>query len=243
MLKRHPVLTVVAIALVLAGGVAAATFATLVAEAPPPECPDRSLGCFELLPGEPVQIGVLITSSGPQASVGAEAIRAARLAAEEAPPILGRPVTVLARDDRCTVPSALQGARELASDPPAEPPSVAVVGAVCPGTTSPVAQLVSDVGLTLVSWSNDPVSFEDPPRALFLRIPPNPAGERQGFERRFAARYGGRPAGDQAWPAFWGTALAIRTVRDVAVPGAGGVLLVPKDPLFAALRDLTAQGG
>ncbi len=231
-------LAAVAGILVLAGGVTAATLATLDEGRPPGSCPDQSLGCFELQPGEAVQIGILATASGPGAHHGIEAIQAAQLAVEGSPPILGLAVRLLARDDRCALPAALGSARELASDPPAKPPSVAVVGAVCPGTTSPAAQLLSDVGIPLLSWADEEVAFRDPPRSSFLRAPRAPAGPAalSRFERLFRDRYGGPPRGDQAWPAFWAVRLAVEATRTVAVRGPGDTVLVPRGPLFDTLR-------
>jgi hypothetical protein len=231
--------------LVLAAGVAVATLATLDEGLPPPGCPDRALGCFELKSGEAVQIGLLATTSGPDGRDGIEAVQGAHLAVEGARPILGRPVRLVARDDRCELPAALAAARELASDPPARPPTVAVVGAVCPGTTSPVTQLLSDVGMPLLSWSDDEVTFRDPPHPLFVQVPQVPGDglARTRFEARFAERFGGPPSGDDAWPAFRATELAVVAIRRVAVEGPGDTVLVPQGPLFELLRRLLHEAG
>jgi hypothetical protein len=244
-LGRHPLISSVVAVVVLAGGMAAATLATLDEELPPPGCPDRTLGCFELRSGEAVQVGLLATTSGPDGREGVEAVQAAHLVVEGSGPILGRPVRLVARDDRCELPAALAAARELASDPPARPPTVAVVGAVCPGTTSPVTQLLSDVGMSLLSWSDDEVTFRDPPHPLFVQVPQVPGDglARTRFEARFAARFGDTPGGDDAWPAFRATELAVEAIRRVAVDGPGDTVLVPQGPLFELLRRLLHEAG
>ena len=130
------------LALVL--GVVASTVATVVSSGARPGCQDADYGCVTFEPGERVVLGVLAS--------GGDAVGAVRMAVElHGGRLAGRPVRILAWNDGCRVSSAAQGARELATDAPDEPPVLAVVAETCPRALAPAAQILSDSGVTLVS--------------------------------------------------------------------------------------------
>jgi hypothetical protein len=146
--------TLIFLGLALILGVVASTVATVVSSSPRPGCPDAEYGCATFEPGEPVVLGVLSSRGDVVRSVRhAIGVHGGRLA--------GRPVRLLAWNDRCRVSSAADGARELATDAPDEPPVVAVVAETCPRALTPAAQMLSDSGITMVSLT--PVAL--PPSA------------------------------------------------------------------------------
>jgi ABC-type branched-subunit amino acid transport system substrate-binding protein len=201
-------LILIGLALVL--GVVASTVATLVSSGARPGCPDAEYGCARFEPGEPVVLGVL-------ASEG-DAAGAVRMAVElHGGRLAGRPVRILAWNDGCRVPSAAQGARELATDAPDEPPVVAVVAETCPRALVAAAQILSDSGITLVS-------------ATPVALPP-PAGHPS-----FYLVPGADPRGDVAAVAA-GAILDVSESLDRMDPD--GALLVPR----TALRDALSERG
>jgi hypothetical protein len=136
--------SLILLGLALTLGVVASTVATVVSSGARPGCRDADYRCATFEPGEPVVLGVLAS--------GGDAVSAVRMAVElHGGRLAGRPVRILAWKDGCHVSSAAQGARELATDAPDEPPVLAVVAATCPRALAPAAQILSDSGVTLVS--------------------------------------------------------------------------------------------
>jgi hypothetical protein len=134
--------SLLALALAVALGVVASTVATVI-ETSPDECPDAAFGCARFEPGEPLQIAA-VGSSGDQG-----------LSATVPATVLGRPVRVLSFEVGCSVEEAAQAARDVATDPPDGPPFLAAISATCPQATVPVAQILDDSGITLLS-TGDP---------------------------------------------------------------------------------------
>jgi hypothetical protein len=188
------------LALVL--GVVASTVATVVSSSARPGCPDAEYGCATFEPGEPVVLGVLFSRG--------DVVRSVRQAiGGHGGRLAGRPVRILAWNDGCRVSSATQGARELATDAPDEPPVVAVVAETCPRALTPAAQILSDSGVTMVS--STPVAL--PPSAghpSFYLVP------------------GADPRGNMAAAAA-GAMLDVS--QSLARTGPDGSLLVPRTPL------------
>jgi hypothetical protein len=226
---------IVAGMLAIAAAVTASTVAQLSVSEEEPGCPDEAYGCARFLAGEPVQVGLLATMSGPLRHQGLEARRGAQVALDHGGELTGRPLRLLVQDDHCTSDGAAIGARELASDPPEEPPVVAVVASVCARGLQPAAQILSDSGIALVTASPAPVSFADPPRSFLVRAELDSRDET--FQRLYRRRYGSAPSGGAASKAFEMTTLVLDAARRLAVPGAGGDLLVPRLALF---RELSA---
>jgi hypothetical protein len=234
MRRRPRLLLIIAGVIALAAAVTASTVAQLSVGQEEPGCPDQAYGCAQFMAGEPVQVGLLATMSGPLRHQGREAARGARLALHRlGGELAGRPLQVLIHDDRCTPDGAALGARELASDPPDEPPVVAVVAWPCARGIQPATQILSDSGITLVTASSVPVSFEDPPRSFLVRL--ELERRDRAFDRLYRARYGGAPTGNTAQNVFQMTTLLLDAARMLAVPGAKGDLLVPRLPLFHEL--------
>jgi hypothetical protein len=136
--------TLLALGLIVVLGIAASTVATVVDVRGEPECPDRRYGCATFEPGEAMQIGSLF----PDGLSGDSGVRAALSPLGE---VQARPVRVLSFDGRCSAEAAAEAAREFASDPSDAPPVVAVLGETCPAAEIPVAQILSDSGITFIS--------------------------------------------------------------------------------------------
>ena len=200
--------SLILLGLALVIGVVASTVATVVSSSARPGCPDADYRCATFEPGEPVVLGVLASDG--------ETARAVRMAVDlHGGRLAGRPVRILAWKDGCRVSSAAQGARELATDAPDEPPVLAVVAETCPRALTPAAQILSDSGVTLVS-------------AIPVPLPP-PAGHPS-----FYLVPGADPRAEVA-PA---AADAILDVSQSLVRSdPDGALLIPRTPLRDALLE------
>lgn len=152
----------IALAAVIPLGIVASTAATAISERSDAACPDESYECASLEPGEPVVIGLLAASDAstkwPLREAAAQGIGRTLIG--------GHPVRVDLRFPGCSPEAASEDVRELASNPPDEPPAAVVVGAHCPEAAIPMAQLLSDTGTTLVSLNEVGAVPTDPPYHL-----------------------------------------------------------------------------
>jgi hypothetical protein len=207
-------------------GMVASTVATFDSARGQPGCPDVEYGCARFERSEAVLIGVLSPHRDVRRAVGLVArLRGNRFE--------GRPLRVLAWNDRCTPEGGAEGARQLATDSPDEPPVIAVVGETCARAITPAAQILSDSGVTLASVS----ASELPPTAgrprFYLGLGPVPAAPLQAFEAAYAQRYG--PPSAQATRAAFAADAIVAASESLARPGVDGALLVPRTPLRDAL--------
>ena len=147
----------VAIGLLIPLGIVGSTVATLVDERGDDMCPDQAYGCAALEEGEPIVIGVIRTWPEPDL----EALRFR--------PIHGHPVRLDVRVPGCSARAAAADVRELASDPPDEAPAVLVIAATCDAAVVPMAQILSDSGITFVSLGEVQSVPTSPPYHL---VPP-----------------------------------------------------------------------
>jgi hypothetical protein len=227
---------------VLAAGVVVSTIATLSEGREDDRCPDVEFGCVETGAAGPIRLGTLLPFSGPRAEHGVYA-RAARLGAELAleeygGKLLGHPIVFVHRDDRCSPETSARIARVLALDTPEEPPIAAVLGAPCPRTTEPAAQILSDSGIPLVSWAVTDVAFRDPPpdRSFYIAFDASGLSGWERFEELYRARYGGPPEDPVALAGFRATELLLETLEEVAIQGATRGVLIPRTTLRDELR-------
>jgi hypothetical protein len=236
---RRPILLWLGAVVIVAAGVIVATVATL-AEGPEDErCPERAFGCVETGPGGPIRLAALLPLSGPRAELGLVARRGAELALDlRGRRVLGHEVVLEPRDDRCSPETATRTARQLALDTPDSPPVAAVIGAPCPRTTEPAAQILSDSGIPLVTWSEAPVEFIDPPpeRSFFVPLAPSNEGPTD-FEGAYVERFGAVPP-PTASEAFRAATVVLMALEEVATPGATRGVLVPRVAFRDALRRL-----
>jgi hypothetical protein len=193
-------------------------------------CPDDEYGCARFEPGEDVIIGVL--------SSRRDVLRAVRLAVElRGGAVGGRPLRVLAWNDRCTPEGGAEGARQLATDAPDEPPVIGVVGETCGRAITPAAQILSDSGITLVSVSSTEISPAAGRPKTYLGPGPVPVEQLQPFEAAYGQRFG--PSSPVAALAAWTADALIQAAATVSRSDGAGSVLVPRIPLRDAL---VAQG-
>ena len=161
----------IAIALLIPFGIVGSTVATLVGDRGRGLCPDEAYDCATLEPGEAVVIGLVDAGDPPGAWPLQEVL-------DQLPRTLGgHPIHVDARSPGCSTEAAAEDVRELASDPPDEPPAVLVLAAGCEAAAVPMAQLLSDSGVTLLML-NEVATIPTAPRyhlvtrSLELAAPP-----------------------------------------------------------------------
>jgi len=129
-------------------------FITLLAGCNKPEpaftCTDP-LGCVDVAPGEPIQIGVLQAISGDVAPLGQAQIRGLELALDKKNgKLLGHQVVLQVEDTGCTAEGGANAALKII----ANPQTIAIFGTTCSGAAATAAQAMSDAGLTMVSGNN-----------------------------------------------------------------------------------------
>ncbi len=109
------------------------------------------LGCVDVAPGEPIQIGVLQAVSGDVAPLGQAQIRGLKLALDKRKgTILGHPIALQIEDTGCTAVGGANAALKII----ANPQTVAIFGTTCSGAAATAAQAMSDAGLTMISGNN-----------------------------------------------------------------------------------------
>jgi hypothetical protein len=152
----------IALAFLIPLGIVASTVATAISEQVDSRCPDERYECATLQEGEPVILGLVAASDASMDWPLTEAVEQGigNTAVE------GHPVLVDIRLPGCDAEAASQDVRELASDPPDEPPAAAVVGALCAAAAVPMAQILSDTGTTLVALNEVPPVPTTPPYHL-----------------------------------------------------------------------------
>jgi hypothetical protein len=150
--------TLLALGVAVVLGVAASTVATMI-EASRGDCPDRAYGCARFEPGEAVQIAAVVSSGRDGVDLTGSTVA------------LGRPVRVLEFRVGCSVEDAAEAAREIATDPPDGPPTLAAVALTCPEAGIPLAQILDDSGISLVAVDPDP----PPVSTAFLLAGPDPS--------------------------------------------------------------------
>ena len=125
-------------------------------QTPPPfECTD-AIGCVDIAPGEPIQLGVLQTISGDVAVLGMEQVRSIELAmAQRDNQLLGRPIELQIEDEYCSS----EGGTTAALNVVTHPQIVAILGTHCSGAATTAAKIMSEAGLVMISGSNSAPSL------------------------------------------------------------------------------------
>lgn len=141
--SRHIVLHALLIAVILLA-------ACSESNQPAYECGD-TLGCVEIGPGEPIQIGVLQALTGDIAPLGQAQLRGLELAlAKIGSTILGHPVSLQIEDTDCTAEGGANAALKIIADPQ----TVAIFGTTCSGAATTASQAMSTAGLSMISGNN-----------------------------------------------------------------------------------------
>lgn len=109
------------------------------------------LGAVEIGPDDPIVIGSLQVTSGDNASLGSDQVRAIEIAVEDiGGELLGHEIQLEQQDEECRAEGGTAGAQALV----AEPQLVAVLGTSCSGAAVPASGILNDEGIPLVSGSN-----------------------------------------------------------------------------------------
>jgi len=114
----------------------------------PYKCIDP-LGCLEIPPGSPLDIGMLLATSGDYASIGIDARRGVELAAADQVAIKGHVIQLIQQGTDCSSQAARSAATELALTAQL----AAVIGPSCTEEAQVAAQILSDAGLVMISPS------------------------------------------------------------------------------------------
>jgi branched-chain amino acid transport system substrate-binding protein len=120
-------------------------------------CTD-SLGCVEVGNAESIQIGILLTLSGSNSSLGNDALRGVEIAVADKKQVFGHSVELVKQDDQCSQTGGQQGAAQLAGNQKI----AGVIGATCSSASQPAAKILSDAGMVMISPSSTAPSLTDP---------------------------------------------------------------------------------
>ena len=187
------------------------------------DCADP-LGCVELLPGEPIVIGAMLTHSGANAFFGEDSQGGLELAIlDRGGELLGREIELAEEDELCTSEGGQAAAQRMAADPTI----VGIIGPSCSSAAQGALPIISEAGMLMISPSNTSPALTSTDtdaggvwRPGYYRITPND-------------RFQGELAGQFAY-----RVLAARTVATIHDGGTYA------ESLSAVMRDaFTALGG
>ncbi len=113
------------------------------------ECTD-AIGCIEVRADEPIQIAVMIVSSGTLAFYGADMIGAIEIAVADYGEIHGHDIVLHLEDSLCSPEGGQTAAQKIAAIP-----SVAgILGPGCSSAATAALPVISATGLSMISGSN-----------------------------------------------------------------------------------------
>lgn len=182
--KHRGVLLVTAVAalLIVGCGSTAESVVTVAGETvvmPEPQEPvaqnDRGSGRVQRPRGTPIVIGVAGPHTGDLASYGLPSVAAVELVvatANDGGGVLGRPVELLVKDDRCDPGTAQAVAEELVSEG-----AVAVIGHICSGATASALDIYEAADVLTISPSAVAQQLSESP--VFFRTIPNDGAQAQ----------------------------------------------------------------
>ena len=78
---------------------------------------DDELGCVEVLPGDPIKLGGMLTISGATAFLGEDSRGGMEIAVADRGQVLGRDIDIQIEDALCSAEGGQTAAQKLASDP------------------------------------------------------------------------------------------------------------------------------
>ncbi|MEW6221682.1 MAG: branched-chain amino acid ABC transporter substrate-binding protein, partial [Thermodesulfobacteriota bacterium] len=110
---------------------------------------DDALGCVTVAPGDPIRIAAALVTSGPNATLGLDALYGVQVAVKQRSEVLGHPIEIQAEDTLCSAEGGQTAATKIAADESI----VAVVGHNCSSSCTPAAPIYNDAGLTMISPS------------------------------------------------------------------------------------------
>ncbi|MGH2681710.1 MAG: branched-chain amino acid ABC transporter substrate-binding protein [Actinomycetota bacterium] len=111
---------------------------------------DDPRGVIEIGPDDPVKIATAQAISGDVASLGTDQVRAIEIAIADKGQILGHDIELQVEDEQCAAEGGTAAGQKLAADPQV----VAVIGTSCSGAGVPMAPILDDAGIVMISGSN-----------------------------------------------------------------------------------------
>jgi len=114
------------------------------------ETVEDARGVIEIGPDDPIQIATAQSISGATASLGTDQVRGIEIAIADKGPILGHEVALQVEDDGCAAEAGTAAGQKLAADPQ----MVGVIGTSCSGAGVPMAPILDDAGIVMISGSN-----------------------------------------------------------------------------------------
>lgn len=122
---------------------------------PPFKCTD-AIGCVDILPGEPIEIGVLQALSAELGEIGLVQVRAVELrVADVDDQLLGHPLKLHVFDSGCSPEAGSSAALALIT----RPQIVGVIGTTCSGAAVMASTEISEAGMVLLSGTNSTPSL------------------------------------------------------------------------------------
>jgi branched-chain amino acid transport system substrate-binding protein len=107
-------------------------------------------GVIEIGAEDPIKIATAQTISGDTASLGTDQVRAIEIAVEDKGQILGHDIELQVEDEGCAAEGGTAAGQKLAADPQI----VGVIGTSCSGAGVPMAPILDDAGIVMISGSN-----------------------------------------------------------------------------------------
>lgn len=111
---------------------------------------DDPLGCVIVPAGKPLTIAAMLTLSGPNASLGTDALRGVELAIADRGKVAKHNVTLIQEDELCSPEGGQAAAERLAQNADV----VGVIGATCSGASGAAAKPLTDAGMVMISPSS-----------------------------------------------------------------------------------------
>jgi branched-chain amino acid transport system substrate-binding protein len=140
MLRRTSSILLLSITVLLAG----------CRPSPPPFACTDAIGCVEVAPDDPIELGVLQVLSGEQAPFGLSGLRSIELAVDDrGGELLGHPIELRVEDSLCSKEGGATAASKIAADPQI----VGIIGPTCSGAAETAVKVVSEAGLVMISGS------------------------------------------------------------------------------------------
>jgi branched-chain amino acid transport system substrate-binding protein len=107
-------------------------------------------GVIEIAAGDSIKIATAQAISGDVASLGTDQVRGIEIAIADKGQILGHDIELQVEDEQCAAEGGTAAAQKLAADPE----MVGVIGSSCSGAGVPMAPILDDAGIVMISGSN-----------------------------------------------------------------------------------------
>jgi uncharacterized protein YjbI with pentapeptide repeats/ABC-type branched-subunit amino acid transport system substrate-binding protein len=133
-------------------------------------CEDE-LGCVDVVPGAPIEIGAIFALSDIYGYLGEDTLRGMEIASEDMGDILGHPIRLIELDSSCAEDQGAAMAARLVENQWI----IGAIGTTCGAPTYAAATVLSDEGMVMISPSISTAWLTDPEyrQAGFLRVIPN----------------------------------------------------------------------